>query len=184
VLSPRISKFIALAALIIVLLLVNWKIVAKERHLSDGDLVYLELAPVDPRSLVQGDYMALRFQLSRDITKAVRALGIEKTSSRQLKPADGFVEVALDERQIGKFASLKHDVDSVPGSVDSQSGLWLHYRIRNNQIKIATNAFFFQEGHAERYESARYGKFRVDAHGDLLLTAMCTEDLECLGASF
>ncbi|MFX7329222.1 GDYXXLXY domain-containing protein, partial [Acinetobacter baumannii] len=33
----------------------------KEMLLKEGQLVLLPLAPVDPRSLMQGDYMALRY---------------------------------------------------------------------------------------------------------------------------
>jgi len=35
-------------------------------HQARRQVVYLELAPVDPRSLIQGDYMALRFALARE----------------------------------------------------------------------------------------------------------------------
>lgn len=36
--------------------------------------------------------------------------------------------------------------------------------------ELATHAFFFEEGTAERYEAARYGAFRVAPDGELLLT--------------
>ena len=35
----------------------------KETTILKGKLVYLELAPVDPRSLMQGDYMALYYAI-------------------------------------------------------------------------------------------------------------------------
>ena len=57
----------------------------------------------------------------------------------------------------------------------------LRDRIRNRQVKLATNAFFFQEGHAEHYEPARYGEFRVAPSGELLLTQLRGERLERLG---
>ncbi|MDQ7727848.1 GDYXXLXY domain-containing protein [Halomonas sp. SpR8] len=57
----------------------------------------------------------------------------------------------------------------------------LRYRLRNGQVRFATNAFFFQEGHAERYETARYGLFRVNATGELLLVAMYDDELNRLG---
>lgn len=41
---------------IAILALVNASILDKEKLLSEGQVVYLELAPVDPRSLMQGDY--------------------------------------------------------------------------------------------------------------------------------
>ena len=46
----------------------NHSIVAKEHIRANGERIYLELAPVDPHSLMQGDYMALRFAIARDIS--------------------------------------------------------------------------------------------------------------------
>jgi uncharacterized membrane-anchored protein len=57
----------------------------------------------------------------------------------------------------------------------------LRYRIRDEQVKFATNAFFFQEGHAQYYERARYGEFRVAPSGALMLTTLRGEKLESLG---
>ena len=41
-----------------------WVVWSNERILSGGQTVLLELAPVDPRSLMQGDYMALNYALT------------------------------------------------------------------------------------------------------------------------
>lgn len=61
------NKIIALVALIAVLGIVNASIIDKEKHLAEGQVVYLELAPVDPRSLMQGDYMALNFRVAQQV---------------------------------------------------------------------------------------------------------------------
>ena len=53
------------AAVALVLIAVNLSIVAKERIKTGGEPIFLELAPVDPRSLMQGDYMALRFAIAQ-----------------------------------------------------------------------------------------------------------------------
>jgi uncharacterized membrane-anchored protein len=60
------SRVILLAG-ILILVVVNYGIYEKERLLANGRLVLLELAPVDPRSLMQGDYLALRFRLQNDV---------------------------------------------------------------------------------------------------------------------
>lgn len=39
---------------------------------------------------------------------------------------------------------------------------------------------FFQEGHGDAYQSARYGQFRVDEKGELLLAAMFDKSLNRL----
>ena len=164
---------IALVALIVVLALVNWSIAGKERHLAQGKLVYLELAPVDPRSLMQGDYMALRFAVANDVQNAL------STSSRpegqDAKTADGYVVVGVDDRGVGSFKRLHTDQPLAAGEMR------LRFRVRNGDVKFATNAFFFQEGHAQIYESARYGQFRVNDAGELLLAGMYDKDLKPLG---
>ncbi|WP_319022245.1 GDYXXLXY domain-containing protein, partial [Proteus mirabilis] len=47
----------------LVLAFVNAAIWQKEALIGTGTTVYVELAPVDPRSLMQGDYMRLAFAL-------------------------------------------------------------------------------------------------------------------------
>ena len=45
----------------------NAQILLKEHTRTSGNLVLLELAPVDPRSLMQGDYMTLRYAIASDV---------------------------------------------------------------------------------------------------------------------
>jgi len=52
--------------------------------------------------------------------------------------------------------------------------------VREGQVKFATNAYFFQEGTGRRYESARYGEFRVEADGGLLLSGLRGKELQAL----
>ena len=71
--SVRRFRWVVLLATLAVLVVVNSAIWQKERHIAEGEVVYLELAPVDPRSLMQGDYMALNFELSNDIQRTLPA---------------------------------------------------------------------------------------------------------------
>lgn len=168
-------KSITVASLVIILALVNWLIIGKEKHLAEGRIVYLDLAPVDPRSLMQGDYMALRFQLAESISQALREKNEQEGAAEYLIVADDFAVVSLDEQKVGSFKEL------YTAQPLSQNEMLLHYRVRGGQVKLATNAFFFQEGHGGYYDSARYGQFRVDDKGELLLTAMYDKDLKMLG---
>jgi uncharacterized membrane-anchored protein len=154
---------IALIAGLLALAVIDYVIVQRESLVSNGKVVLLELAPVDPRSLMQGDYMALRFRLAND------AFG----SGRDLK--DGRIVVALDERGVGKFKRFE---DATPLAPDE---VLVRYRVRNGQPKLATNAFFFQEGHAQIYQVARYGEFRASPDGEVILTAMRDANLKVLG---
>ena len=167
-------KKIAPVSLIIILALVNWSISGKEKHLAEGKIVYLDLAPVDPRSLMQGDYMALRFRLADEVYKALPKTEDRKQWRHNVAASDGYVVTILDERNIGTFKSLYND------QALSKDEILMRYRVRNGAVKFATNAYFFQEGHGKYYQPARYGQFRVDDKGELLLVAMHDKDLNKL----
>lgn len=155
-------KLVAVAAGLLIVVLVNWTIYARERHLAEGRVVLLELAPVDPRSLMQGDYMALAFAVANAVPSRDRA-------------RDGRMVVALDPRGVGRFVRRDDGSPLAPGEVA------LRYRVRDGRVRFATNAFFFQEGHARDYAGARYGELRVSSSGEVLLTGLRGADLKPLG---
>ncbi len=160
-------KTIAILAGLAVLGAANWTIYKRERQLAEGAVVLLELAPLDPRSLMQGDYMALRFKVEVD------AFG----RARKEDLADGRIVVRLDDRGVAAFVRRDAGEPLAPGE------RLLRYRVREGRVKFATNAFFFQEGHARHYERARYGEFRATPEGELLLTHLRGAALEPLGPS-
>ena len=145
-----------------VLALANYSIYEKEQLLANGRVVFLELAPVDPRSLMQGDYMALRFRLRNDVPL-------------DNKLRDGRLVVAIDSRGVGSFRRMDN------GTPLAQDELKISYRVRANQVKLGTNAFFFQEGDERFYRGALYGEARVGTGGELLLTGLRGQNLQRLG---
>ena len=161
---PR--KWLMVLSTLLIFGVVNIGIWKSEKLIEQGEVVLLELAPVDPRSLMQGDYMALRYTMADAI-------------SAQLTDTDtsinGQVIVELDQQRRAKFVG----VDQQQPLADGQ--LRLQFRLRHGQVKLATNAFFFQEGTGEIYESAKYGLFRVGQDGNLLLTHLVDEQLHPLG---
>lgn len=169
----RWNLVVVVAATALNLTVVNLAILGKERHLAQGEAVFLELAPVDPRSLMQGDYMALNF----DIANRIRdTLYQRRLADDEPHAADGYVIVRLDDRGVAHFQRLGAAEESL--EADERR---LRYRLRNGQVRFATDAFFFQEGHAERYEPARYGQFRVNERGEPLLVSLHGDELELLG---
>ena len=162
--SVGLRGLVVLGALL-VLGTVNIAVVGKERIKRDGELVYLPLAPVDPRSLVQGDYMALRFAMADAIERRNAA------DKRLLHNGEvAFVSVKLDDRRI---ASLSDDPSAV--------SIKLRYLIRNGHVWLGTNAFFFEEGTGERFRGASYGEFRVDREsGEAVLVGLRSSTLTAL----
>jgi uncharacterized membrane-anchored protein len=155
---------IALAG-VLILIVANVGIYQKQQLIESGRVVLLELAPVDPRSLMQGDYMALRFRLADEAFRSV-----DKSSL-----ANGRLVLTVDERDVGRFSRFDSGEPLGPGEVV------IRYRVRDNTPRFATNAFFFEEGTADAYARARFGEFRVSPSGDAILTRMRGEKLEVLG---
>jgi len=163
-------KMIAVFVGFIILAGVNYTIYSREQLLSNGQIVLLELAPVDPRSLMQGDYMALDFAINRTAFAVVST-----EQSERLKY--GHLVVWLDKNSVAHF---KRFADNTSVSGDERL---LRYRIRDGLPKFATNAYFFQEGTSERYVSARYGEFRVSDSGDMILTKLRDAQFTELGVT-
>jgi len=160
-------RLLVAGALLLVLGAVNFTIWQREDMLKNGTVVMLELAPVDPRSLMQGDYMALRFALSRELS-AVRE-GADPIT-------EGDVVVKRDARNVGVYQRIHRD-----GETLAADEARIHFRVRRQDIRIATDAFFFREGSAGAYRSAHYGELRVTPGGDATLVALRDKDLKLLG---
>ena len=109
--------------------------------------------------------MALRYVLESDVRRQRSGEG----------SADGRMVVTLDENDIATFVRF----DDGSGVVGGE--LLLRYRKRGEGVRIASEAFFFQEGQGPLYERARYGELRVDATGDAVLLRLRDGDLQELG---
>ena len=161
--KPAVSIIIALLGLALVLMIVTMNIIKYESHLATGDTVLLALAPVDPRGFMQGDYMTLSYALENEVFAALNIDPGSYPTNEQ-----GYVIVTVDENNVGQFSRL---VDAMPDPLSANERA-IYYRLRSGTLKLATNAFFFQEGHAEAFENAEYGLFRVNDKGAPLLTHM------------
>ena len=160
-------KWLAGAIVLLVLLATNVSIYQKEQLLKHGAVVILELAPVDPRSLMQGDYMALNYALVQPLQQRMyeQSEACHK-SGAQCLPSNGKLVVTLDEQRRAVSAVLDQGQP-----LHGQEKL-LQYHLSGMRLNIGTPSYFFQEGHAERFEKARYGEFRVSDDGTALLTYM------------
>src|SRR5262245_42213409 len=109
-----VRKVVIPLAGLVILIVANYTIVRKENLLASGRTVLLEIAPVDPRSLMQGDYMSLRFRVQ------AAAFGGRDLSSLE----DGRMVLTVDERSVGTFARLDDGSPIAPNEVV------MRYRVR------------------------------------------------------
>ncbi len=140
---------------------VNYGIYGKEQLIRNGQPVLLELAPVDPRSLIQGDYMILRYAIAVDL------------EDREI-PRRGQIVIRLDDDGVATFVRLDDGTPLAPGE------RLLNYYHHEWRIDLGAPSFFFQEGTAERYADAVYGELRVDAAGNSVLVGLRNAELEPL----
>jgi uncharacterized membrane-anchored protein len=176
---PAVIRMLIVLGTILVLGGVNYSIFHKEGIKRNGEMVLMDLAPVDPRSLMQGDYMTLDFQVARQIAnslpKSVNADGSPQRSTNSPidSPREGeirLVDITLDEKRVANFST-----------VPTANSLKLRYRMRSGRVWLGTNAFFFEEGRAAQYAKARYGEFRLDrASGEAVLVGLRDEKLQAL----
>ncbi|MGL5201925.1 MAG: GDYXXLXY domain-containing protein [Aeromonas veronii] len=138
-----------------------------EYAMSSGEVVLLRLAPVDPRSLMQGDYMRLNYEIARELTsRDARAI--------QNKGSDTLV-IRLDAHQVATLVA-----DGKPDRLASDERL-LQVHQSERQWQIGPDAYFFEEGTGEQYEAARYGEFRLQADGKTLLVGLRDEAYQPIG---
>lgn len=152
---------IILLNLVLLLVYFNYSVAEKETLLKDGHPVLLKLAPVDPRSLMQGDYMSLRYDISRNIDA-------EKI------PRRGYCVVTLDTKGIAQAVRFQKD----PTPLKAGEHLIKYTSPNQWSINIGAESFFFQEGHAQKYEKAAYGGIRTDKNGNSLLVGLYDEQLK------
>lgn len=152
-------------AAVLVLLVANVGIWQKEDLIAHGQPLFVPLAPVDPRSLMQGDYMALRFALLDDTSQA----------DANLAPGQRPHVVARRDAR-GIATALRPDL----GTPLAGDELRVELAPKNGGWVLVTDAWFFKEGEAQRWAQAKYGEFRVGADGRALLVGLRGADLGVL----
>jgi uncharacterized membrane-anchored protein len=151
---------IVLLNLVLLLVYFNHSIAKKEELIKDGQLVLLELAPVDPRSLMQGDYMALRYKISEDIDFGNI-------------PKRGYCIVVIIEK--GRSDKVRFQKDLTP--LNKSEHLIEYTSSDKWNVNIGAESFFFQEGQALKFEKAKYGGVKIDKNGNSLLIGLYDEQL-------
>ncbi len=149
---------------VVVLAILNYSIYEKEQIKDHGKTLLLELAPVDPRSLMQGDYMRLRYVLEQKVPTKTLAVHQKR----------GYIVIRPDAEAVAHFVRFHRGEDLAADET------LIHFHRRYRGIQIVPNSFFFQEGHAKYYEMAKYGVFKVDKAGQYLLVGLADQNKQRL----
>lgn len=152
-------KIITICTMLIFLFSVIYSIYQKEETLKHGMVLRLELAPVDPRSLMQGDYMRLHFSLVSVVDKELV----------KIKYKVNKLIIKVDKNKVGTFSKFKEN------NILENDELVLNFtytKYGNGDFvrsKIGITSYFFEEGKGKKYEHAIYGEFMVNENGEAIL---------------
>ncbi|WP_127131698.1 GDYXXLXY domain-containing protein [Pseudoflavitalea rhizosphaerae] len=152
----RYQLIIILLNLVLALGIYHFSVMEKEKTLATGKLVLLELAPVDPRSLMQGDYISLRYAIAGEINENV--------------PRKGYYVITLDSGLVAhrqRIQAGRQPLNSGEYLIQYHSVSWRH--------SLGAEDYFFQEGRADTFALARYGGLRIDDKGNSILVGLYDE---------
>ncbi|MEQ1929942.1 MAG: GDYXXLXY domain-containing protein [Parvularculaceae bacterium] len=143
------------------LALVNRSVLRLESDFREARDIYLPLGPVDPRSLIQGDYMVLAFRETiYPEFEAIEAL-----------PARGEVFLKLDGDGVAAFSRVAGAGDT-PGPDEIR----IDYTKEASGLRYCPTSYFFQEGEAEIFNAARFAVLRVAPDGKTRLAALADSE--------
>ena len=198
---PVFKAPIGLVGVFVIALLgaVNYKVQQFEDVLATGKPVVLKIAPVDPRSLMQGDYMVLNyailseFQQSLVLPESNESLesneSIDTVESNETAETTGidesspsgnkaYILVHLDKNHVATFCEAQSEIPT--DFKHCTPNVYLPIRYNGGWLpELPSQDYFFAEGKGEYYAQAEYAEYRFK-DGILLLARLLDKDLKGL----
>jgi uncharacterized membrane-anchored protein len=137
----------------------------QDAQLRDAQTVYLALMPVDPRSMMQGDYMALSYAIIDQLNQE------SFDSTKPQPPQSGSLVIHLDNQNVGTFVRYYTGGNLAPGEH------LLKFHCDNGYASINTESFFIPEGTGDIFSHAAYGELKLLSNGTPMIVALCDKDL-------
>ena len=143
----------------------------------------MRLAPVDPRSILQGDYMALNYQLyfsaavgnTKDDVTSTEVMTMDQLHDR----SHILSYVQLDtQRRVMKTSFDVRLLKQYPQQVVKL--LLKNPRNTFESLYPAANSYLFAEGLEPCYRNAQYAELKVKHNGQPLLVALVDKNLKSL----
>ena len=182
---PVFKAPIGLVGVFLIALLgaVNYKVQQFEDVLATGKPVVLKIAPADPRSLMQGDYMVLNYailselqqsQFSSESNESNETTGIDELSPSGKK---AYILVHLDKNHVATLCEAQSEIPT--DFKHCTPNVYLPIRYKGWLPELPSQDYFFAEGKGEYYAQSEYAEYRFK-DGILLLARLLDKDLKGL----
>lgn len=158
----RIKHLSVAIIMAIQFIIIGGQIWKSEILLKNGDLIKLELAPVDPRSLLQGDYLILSYQISS------LELDNEEWGNQ--------LQIGLRKNEAGVYEYSGSYVigKKIPDNMQGKADVWITGKMKGyNNIEYGIENYFVPEGTGlDLQGKVNFAYVRVAANGDAMLVEL------------
>ncbi|WP_409304870.1 GDYXXLXY domain-containing protein [Peribacillus sp. SCS-155] len=141
-----------------------------ESILKNGKEITVSLVPVDPRSMLQGDYVILRYSFS-----TIPELSENGEYSQEIPDGD-VVSVLLRENGNGIYqygGNFAHDGKWMDPYEKQEGDVIIDGRYdAYNSVTYGIENFFIPEGKGSEYEGRKFAELKVGSNGDAILTRL------------
>lgn len=157
-----------LIAIVLQLAFIGYQVIANEHALRSGTPIKLAIAPIDPRSVLQGDYVTLSYTISTPAPSA-------QTELEGTHPASVKVVLKSDANGVYQFSRLYKKEHSIGSDEVIINGRWdgwdnwgsIHYGIETYYVPEGTGA--------DVQRDARYAYVRVGRTGNAILERLSNQ---------
>ncbi len=141
------------------LIILSVIIFQKETILRNGTEIVLKVEPVDPRSILQGDYVQLSYNISQ--------IDSDEYNNRV------YVMVEKDVHGIYQIKEIYDNIEEARDGALEDHQVIVTGKANGNTITYGIENFFIEEGTGlEVEQNAKYAKIKVGSNGDAILVSV------------
>ena len=163
--SNKMKKILIVVNIVLLFVITGFSAQKEESYKKLDSYFYLELRPVDPRSLLQGDYMTLNYDITdkaRDFIYNNRSYIYDGENENEVEEIrelrklanakKAYIAVRLDKDRVARYVKITKE------KTDEKDLLFIAYKTNGFNVNINANSYLFQEGTGDKYQNARYSK--------------------------
>jgi len=156
----KLTKLFIILVISIQLIFILGTVYSNEKKLKSAKEIIVKLAPLDPRSIMQGDYVVLDYDISRAAQKAIKKKTLKK------------IKVVLSpQNNLYVFDSILSPTQNI---ILKKDQVVMNGKItKRNRVHFGIENFFVEEGTGLEIErKAKFATLKVTSKGDAFITKL------------